>query len=547
MSARSSISVRSADLMEWQEDRKITILPGRRALPFDPTGKLFYEGSSGIGSVSEADSGEDITSGSVFTAEDDDDDDDDAQGLSRSLILAPGSAYAAAHRLSLAIDPSATEQIQMLSDFLDLHFSVPKAKASLLDRQSHLLALPDIDTSSNQMLSDALRAICLGHIGEHHHDDRLVQQSQIYYGNVLRGLAQLVPRQDTKIPPADIVTCILLLCVYADYTPMPHLQSNAWKVHYWGAHEFLKAKGPSILSVCSPWDVAVYRNIKVPTFFIGIANRRAIIWTEPEWLDFSDTSIQVMRTKVNRSRSMFDRVVKRLPQLLEHSDVLLSKKGQQSADTAERLLHDLLSYLSTLQQLLQSDSAFAEFKSWKDSVETSQPGQFNDEVEEHVVLVTNHTFQRFHRFPTPMSCTGFTLSLLEYWLFGLIVECTILRILHFLPSAEAHLHPATGAQILRHAQDSADHLCKSVYSLSQVPSQGMAGFLDTCMALVENFYSEIGASAELGWVLAIRCATALRVERMRKSQPRTLCRMGDLADEIGASGRFRMRDLGPGG
>lgn len=74
----------------------------------------------------------------------------------------------------LQIDNSRIEQSQMLSDFLEMHFPTPEAKANLAYRRSYLTGLPEVDLSSTPMLRNAVQAICFAHAGSNHKDDRLI-------------------------------------------------------------------------------------------------------------------------------------------------------------------------------------------------------------------------------------------------------------------------------------------------------------------------------------------------------------------------------------
>ncbi len=432
------------------------------------------------------------------------------------------------------IDLAAVEQLQMFNSFLNLHFR--GAEASQAQRCSYMLALPDADLYTSPMLSDAVNAISYCHLGAYCNDDRLIHRSQMCYGKVLLALSRLVdrPGSHSGITTRIIITTIMTLCFYdSSLQAASPVADDTWKMHYKGVNEYLEAKGPSALRLRTDSDILLFRNLRMSTPFLHLATRRAIAWTGPQWVKLKDATF----TASDPLRRLIAGRMAYIPALLERSDQVVIRPSQQN--TTQQLLHDLLDMISSLQRWHKSDPHVRNSR-WE-TVNVSQYTEFDHGVEEHVVLSLNDTFRYFYKDHTEVFEHGDML----YWLSNLIVDCTILRVLHFSPSPEIYLALTSQPLVLRRAQDNAHHLCRSVYALSKFPSQGVAGFLDACMSLVENFFCEIGATRELGWVLAIRCATALRVKRLRQTQPRTLCRMGDVADGIGAAGRFRTRAIVP--
>jgi hypothetical protein len=78
------------------------------------------------------------------------------------------------NRWPLQIDNLRIEQSQMLSDFLEMHFPTPEAKANLAYRRSYLAILPEVDLSSTPMLRNAIQAIYFAHAGSNRKDNRLI-------------------------------------------------------------------------------------------------------------------------------------------------------------------------------------------------------------------------------------------------------------------------------------------------------------------------------------------------------------------------------------
>jgi hypothetical protein len=78
------------------------------------------------------------------------------------------------NRWPVQIDNLRIEQSQMSSDFLEMHFPTPEAKADLAYRRSYLAVLLEIDLSSTPMLRNAVQAICFAHAGSNRKDNRLI-------------------------------------------------------------------------------------------------------------------------------------------------------------------------------------------------------------------------------------------------------------------------------------------------------------------------------------------------------------------------------------
>ena len=122
-----------------------------------------------------------------------------------------------------AIDTSRVTQVQMLSDFLEMHFPTPEAKANLAYRGSYLSGLPDIDLSSTPMLRNAVEAICLAHAGSNYQDVRLVRQSQVSYGKVLNALPGRCRNQASR---TIRVSLYLVSCCFAFTMTLYHCKAK---------------------------------------------------------------------------------------------------------------------------------------------------------------------------------------------------------------------------------------------------------------------------------------------------------------------------------
>lgn len=153
-----------------------------------------------------------------------------------------------------SVDTARLDQMQLLSDFLEMHFPSPAAKADLANRSSYLLGLPEADLSSAPMLRNAIQAICFAHAGANYKDQRLIQESQKAYGKVLGALVRSLDQSGARNNPRIIIPSIMLLTLYDDALPDAKAVSSGWRAHYWGVHDYLKACGPAAFQMSDPFS-----------------------------------------------------------------------------------------------------------------------------------------------------------------------------------------------------------------------------------------------------------------------------------------------------
>ena len=434
-------------------------------------------------------------------------------------------------RNTKAVDASRMDQIQLFSDFLEMHFPTPAAKADLANRRSYLMGLPEIDLSSAPMLRSAVEAICYAHAGSNYKDQRLIQQSQRAYGKVLSSLVHSLNSGGKKNDPKIIVPSIMLLTLYDDALPEAH--STGWRAHYWGVHEYLKAIGPSAFPMSEPFSRMLFLNLRIPTMFLGIARRKAVVLSEPKWRALGNVS-GLGASPLGR---LYPRALQ-LPGLLERTDIFLRKNSYADAKSVMR---DLLALRGELLTWSTTESSFADKTiSYSTAVDASDDSRFNLDIEEHLVMSTNTTFASYFDFSSYKVAQDYAL----YWLFVLILDCALLRLMHFRPDTEALLRPRTRAETERDATTRSKFLCRSAYFFAKFDSQGITSFLDALIALAENFFSEVGAVRELGWCQSVRVANRVRLARLREKQPKTLCRMGDMVGDLAMATKFKTRHVG---
>lgn len=429
-----------------------------------------------------------------------------------------------------AVDASRMNQIQLFSDFLEMHFPSPEAKADLANRKSYLMGLPEIDLSSAPMLRSAVEAICYAHAGANHKDQRFIQASQKAYGRVLNSLVRCINSSSKQNDPRIIIPSIMLLTMYDD--SLPEAKSAGWRSHYWGVHEYLRASGPSAFSMSEPFSRMLFLNLRVPTMFLGIARRKGVVLSEPKWRALGNVT-GLGATPLGR---LYPRALQ-LPGLLEKTDTFLRKN---TYNDAKQLMRELMGLRGELLTWSMTESSFAD-KTIKyfTPVDASEDDVFDFDIEEHLVMSSNTTFESLFDFSSYKVAQDYAL----YWIFALILDCALLRILYFRPDTEAFIKPRTGADTQRDAATRAKYLCRSAYYFAKFDSQGITSFLDATVALAESFFTETSALKELGWCQSIRVANQMRLKRLREKQPKTLCRLGDMVADLALSTRFKTRNI----
>lgn len=428
------------------------------------------------------------------------------------------------------MDASRMDQIQLFSDFLEMHFPTPAAKADLAERRSYLMGLPDIDLSSAPMLRNAIEAICYAHAGSNYKDQRLVQASQRAYGRVLSSLVRSLHNSGSQNDPLIIVSSIMLLTMYDD--SLPEAQATGWRAHYWGVHEYIRAIGPGAFSMSQSFSRMLFLNLRIPTMFLGITKRKAVALGEPKWRALGNLS-GFGSTPLGR---LYPRALQ-LPRLLERTDTLLRKNEDTDAKQVMRELMHLRAELITWST---TEASFSDRTiQYCTPVDASKDEIFDYGLEEHVAMSTNTTFETLYDFSSFKVAQDYAL----YWVFALILDCALLRVMHFRPDSEGFIRPRTRAETERDAATRAKSLCRSVYFFAKFDSQGITSFTDAQVALAESFFTEVSATKELGWCQSVRVANQMRLRRLREKQPKTLCRMGDMVEELAASTRFKSRKI----
>jgi hypothetical protein len=145
-------------------------------------------------------------------------------------------------------------------------------------------------------------------------------------------------------------------------------------------------------------------------------------------------------------------------------------------------MRDIMNLRTELISWSVNDSSFSDRTAKTHNiVDMFDPTAFDMNVEEYLVMSINSTFSTHFKFRSFRIAEDMTL----YWMFCLMVDATLLRLMHFVPVTAAYIKRRTMEETKDTATAIARPLCRSVYYLSTFNSQGISGYLDTLVALAE--------------------------------------------------------------
>ncbi|USW53906.1 hypothetical protein Slin15195_G072250 [Septoria linicola] len=424
--------------------------------------------------------------------------------------------------------------MQMLSDFLESNFPSTRARAGLADRGSYLATLPDIEIATTPMLKTAIDTLCFAHIGAKTGDRRLVQRSQTSYGQVLSSLITAVNRRSgdiSYIEPRAVITSIMLLCLYDDSIPLPFQGENGWATHYWGCQQLLGAHGPGFMRIDDPFDRMLFNSLRMPCFFLGVAKRKSIAQGQPEWLQLSEDM-----DPTGGAFTGFYRVAMRMPAILERIDDVL--EGHLSHNIVQKLCVEIQSFRLEMVQwhaglVENSKNPHWELPKVVDIADLSSAST----NAEHLYMRRSKTFTKIFEFGLPKKVVqNHTLCAMSC----IVMDCSLLRLLHFIPGCATYLLPDRLEDIEQRAFSQSTILCRSLYHYTSFDGLAYADFSEFINDIALNFFEEYGAVKEMQWCLGVRAATTVRRQRIKENvQPRTLCRMGDAGPGFAMACRYR--------
>jgi hypothetical protein len=426
----------------------------------------------------------------------------------------------------------------MLADFLHTCFPSTRARAGLADRNSYLAALPDIHLATTPLVKTAIDTLCFAHLGSKSRDPRLIRESQRSYGKVLSFLVKATSRPAQRTPafdPRAVVTSIMLLCLYDDQIPVHLQQGNEFATHYLGCQQLLNLYGARMFNRHEPFDRLLFWSLRMPCFFIGVTRRKATVMDRSDFIGLAD----ILPGK--KPLVGFYRIAMRLPAILESVDQVLQ---DGTSSSLQPIIHELcelrLQMITWLESLCQN--SIDRYWEMPEVFSVSEIDAFNMETEEHCFITTSTTFTTFFKFHSPGHVVkNHTWSAVCC----LVVDCTLLRLLHFLPQSSEYMTSLRSPQqISQDAFHQASDLCRSLHHYSSFDGLAYCDFTDFITELALNYFAESGAAPQLGWCQALRVATQMRRERIRHTiQPKTLCRMADAGPGFANAVRYRTRSL----
>ena len=424
------------------------------------------------------------------------------------------------------------QRAQLLSSFIEAHFPVAsKLEADMHRRASFMAYLPMIDLSS-PILSNAVTSLCLAYFGAQTQNPRLLHESHGAYGIALSSLLQAFPltSQSRAQTHRDVIATILLLSLYDECTPPQHRNPTTWVTHFWGALQYLEARGTTCINLDDPFDALMFQNLRFPAVILSFARRQACLFERPQW-----RSLKGKYLEGTGSNDWFP-LLTPLGRLLQKADELLDDRTQSRIGEVPALYREFADFQQPLLTYLAGETQPSDRGPGLGLGETLvRNTTLRPDLEEHRFLLTTDVFPSYHKFlGGPRQQYRCTVS----WFALLIADCTLLRLQLQYPSAAA---PGTVQDIEAHAFAHATNLCRSVLHYSQLGSPAYAYALECFLQLAHAFLEDFGAAPrETAFAQGCLAATRMRVRRLETTSRPTLCRVQDLAGEFGQAGRYRM-------
>ena len=300
-----------------------------------------------------------------------------------------------------------------------------------------------------------------------------------------------------------------------------------WALHYQGALQYLLACRPSSFDLSNSFERPMVRSVLTHGFWLDMAKRKRLELDSRQW--------RLQQDAMRHSEGpMFQTVMifQSVPKLLEETDLLLSNPRHISSRHWTRLCQELEELKARGEtELVKRDTHTI--------ISISETSAFDMAIEEHCFITTSRTVLRFHQFPSGEA--AFASAYLRIVL--LTIDCTLLRIFHYVSSARECPDQRTQQDVESDAFQSAKQLCSLVYYFAKMDSLASAHVTTLLLRFARNFFEEHGAEKELGWCQACLIAAGIRIQRIQPLRPPSLCRAGELGTKLAAAARYRARDL----
>ncbi|KAF2479565.1 hypothetical protein BDY17DRAFT_41517 [Neohortaea acidophila] len=418
-----------------------------------------------------------------------------------------------------AINSRSLEQLQMLSNVLEHHFPSRLGEASSAKLGSFLGRVPALDLSS-PLVSHAVDSLCFAHFGAHNGDKSLLRVSQVAYGHAINALRREVTRLDHPTSNhRKLLYAIMVIGLYDDAMPLEHRRQNSWEVHYWGVHEYLQ------------------RNLRLPLLWLAMLRRRPLVFARSDWVQATTFPEHFYINKSNQKDWYM--IASRLLGALGRAEQLMSENGRTTVSQLLDGFHSIDRICQELNAWLLGEREHRHAR----QVALKDEDAFDPTIEEHIFILTSRTFDDFLDYKGATTITRVSVV----WFLLLTAECMKLRF--FYIDAFARTRPARTREGLeglacRHAKE----MCRMVFSFSRLTAIANAHWMSLMLRIAHGFFEDFGATREAEWCLGCGIATRLRIKRMEKTEPPTLCRMANLgatANVLAGCARYKPRSRTP--
>jgi hypothetical protein len=361
--------------------------------------------------------------------------------------------------------------------------------------------LTTIDMSP-PLISHAVYSLCLAHYGTQSQEPHLVHL------------------KDDR----SIIACILLLSLNDECIPPEQRATAAWDTHFWGALQYVEARGPTCMDLDHYFEAKLFMNLRLSATLLSFARRQGCLFDRQEWRS---------RTGRNLKGGAAPGVWWMLPplgRLLQRADDLMASHAPIRPQELTQLLDELDNFRLPLLAYLDNQGGLQK-------ITVGDATTFNYDIEEHCFISSSDPFQTYWVFadgPRQFVPTA------SSWFALLVGECTMLRLLLHFPGVQSK---HTFEEVELAACDHAASLCRSVHHASQFSSQAYAGYVNVFLHLARSFFEDCGREREMGWTRGCIVAVTQRIRRLEATIPATLCRIGKLAKEFGKAGRYRMTNV----
>lgn len=367
-------------------------------------------------------------------------------------------------------------------------------------------------------------------------DLRVLHEARRAYGAAIVSVRRALDDASTrKVIPGDLVLGIELLGLYSEPVISSQPQTErTWDKHILASAELIQRMGAAAFDVSPTSQKVAVPNLQSVVFggykmFMALRRRMNVdVQALVELQTTLPGSIESIKAGAVRGYvPLF-----RFPELLERSDVLVQSSLPSDAGEIARLVQKLLRFSEGV-MTWQSSDIFPK-------VARSSATDLDLDIEEHRFLSSRPMFQPWNSFshwPHGQIATA-----MVSWISSLTADCATLRLLYFRCNGEESWESTVQA-VRRNAYNTAAQMCRSIQSISRLDNLKYARPVHLLLAMAGAVFHELGAEEESDWCRDCQFATQARLRRLAPGQPRSLCRIEDVAPAIVNGVRFRTRDV----